>query len=259
MEFDSSVQEDSASISIFGKEAIISLVICLLFICIHLILFWKLDIFNMCFNIIRQKLSFLVNVPILSNIFASGPNNNNDHVRPRIHTETCCICLSQISLEVASTCGHIFCGKCIIDLWEAKNKQKLKCPLDRRDMPMLIKNFSYDLQAHPDAGVEKIIDSLHLYNVLFSHQPRSLKQMLLDAPYLLRRFFEFIRTREGWIFVVRKILGCLYISLLLLYIISPLDLIPDYIPIVGWIDDFIVIFYVLLYISILYFDFLRGR
>jgi len=222
-------------------------------------------IFASCMNTLKQKLAFifnipqqLSNIPFISNLLAdSEPASHN--IRPRIDADACCICLCQINWEVASTCGHIFCGKCVIDLWEAKNKQKLKCPLDRREIPMLIINFNENGPAQTDPVAKTIVESVRLYNVLFSNQPRSVKQMILDAPYLLRRFSEFIRTRDGWIFLVKKILGCLYICLLLIYIISPLDLIPDYLPIVGWIDDFIVIFYVLLYISILYFDFLRGR
>jgi len=33
-------------------------------------------------------------------------------------------------------------------------------------------------------------------------------------------------------------LTCIVTMFLILYIISPIDLIPDVIPIVGWIDDF---------------------
>jgi RING finger protein 170 len=267
MEIDAAIQDDTFPItSIFGKEAIISLVICSIFICFHLILFWKLDIFSMFANAIRQKLSFLTNLPILSSIFgssASSHNNNNNHshtnIQQRIETDVCCICLNAITLEVASPCGHIFCGICIVDLWESKQRQKLKCPLDRREISMLIRNFTVQQLSNPDPQTKRIIDAIRLYNLNFSSEPRSLKQKLLDAPYLLRNFFNFIRTRNGWLFFVRNILGCLYIALLFIYILSPLDLIPDYLPIVGWIDDFLVIFYVLLYISILYFDFLRGR
>jgi uncharacterized membrane protein YkvA (DUF1232 family) len=46
---------------------------------------------------------------------------------------------------------------------------------------------------------------------------------------------------------------------MILYILSPLDVIPDYIPVIGWIDDAIVIVHLMLYISVLYYNFLRQR
>jgi uncharacterized membrane protein YkvA (DUF1232 family) len=35
--------------------------------------------------------------------------------------------------------------------------------------------------------------------------------------------------------------------IMIAYVISPVDLIPDIIPIVGWIDDFVVIRFILIY------------
>ena len=34
-------------------------------------------------------------------------------------------------------------------------------------------------------------------------------------------------------------MGCIIAGLAILYIISPIDFIPDFIPIVGWIDDIV--------------------
>jgi Uncharacterized conserved protein len=60
-------------------------------------------------------------------------------------------------------------------------------------------------------------------------------------------------------FVIRKCLRSLYVLALLVYIISPLDLIPDAIPIIGWIDDAIAILFLILYITCLYYSFIRLR
>ncbi len=35
--------------------------------------------------------------------------------------------------------------------------------------------------------------------------------------------------------------GKFYIGLALAYIVSPLDLIPDWIPVIGWLDDLVVV------------------
>jgi uncharacterized membrane protein YkvA (DUF1232 family) len=40
----------------------------------------------------------------------------------------------------------------------------------------------------------------------------------------------------------------LFVGFLLLYLISPIDLIPDFIPVVGWIDDLVVTALVLHYL-----------
>ncbi len=37
------------------------------------------------------------------------------------------------------------------------------------------------------------------------------------------------------------------ILVMIVYVVSPIDLIPDIIPIVGYIDDFVVVRYILLY------------
>ena len=35
--------------------------------------------------------------------------------------------------------------------------------------------------------------------------------------------------------------GKFYIGLALVYLVSPLDLIPDWIPVIGWLDDLVVV------------------
>jgi uncharacterized membrane protein YkvA (DUF1232 family) len=35
------------------------------------------------------------------------------------------------------------------------------------------------------------------------------------------------------------------VALVVLYVLSPIDLIPDWIPVVGWVDDFVVVTFAL--------------
>ena len=138
---------------------------------------------------------------------------------------------------------------------------------------MIFINFPKNQDSLNNPISKRIIENVNQYNILYSNLPRSVKYLLgffyklilklrqkfLDAPFLLRRFFEFIITREGWLFFIKNLLGCFYVLSLLIYIISPLDLIPDTIPIIGWIDDLIILCYILIYLSVLYFDFLREN
>jgi hypothetical protein len=53
----------------------------------------------------------------------------------------------------------------------------------------------------------------------------------------------FVLCTQGGITIALKCLsgpiGCIIAGLAILYIISPIDLMPDFIPIVGWIDDIV--------------------
>ncbi len=67
-------------------------------------------------------------------------------------------------------------------------------------------------------------------------------------------------TREGIIFIFRKLILSHWILVGLLYLISPIDLIPECIfGIVGLIDDLIVLGIMLLFISNIFYNFLANR
>jgi len=243
------------NIFVFGFEAIIALTLGMFFLCCNTIILWKTKIIEKIIEKCVDKL------PILK-LFGFGKppaENQEEQAAPRIGSDSCCICFGDITREVSSTCGHIFCGKCLIEFWESKNKNKLQCPLCRRDINMIIINFSTSDVPPNDLETKKVIRDIKFYNKCFSKHPRTIYQVLQDSPYLMRRLIFSLSTREGFTFFLKRVLGSLYILALVVYILSPLDLIPDYIMILGWIDDAVAVIYLILYVTILYYNFLRER
>lgn len=39
----------------------------------------------------------------------------------------------------------------------------------------------------------------------------------------------------------RKIIAVLFVLFAILYLVSPIDIIPDFIPVIGWMDDLVVL------------------
>jgi len=255
---ESTIEEEenspTRSVFVFGFEAIIALTLGTFFLCFNAFLVWKTKIIEKIIEKCVDKF------PILKLFgFGKPPSDTQQEAVQRIGAENCCICFGDINREVSSTCGHIFCGKCLIEFWESKNKNKLQCPLCRRDINMIIINFSTSDVPPTDVETKKVIRDIKFYNKCFSTHTRTIYQVLLDSPYLMRRLIFSLSTREGFTFFLKRILGSLYILALVVYIVSPLDLIPDYIMILGWIDDAVAVIYLILYVTILYYNFLRER
>jgi len=65
--------------------------------------------------------------------------------------------------------------------------------------------------------------------------------MIRDLPFLLRRLFNYMGTYQGMVYFIKMVIGNLTLISLIVYIISPFDLIPEAIfGVVGLIDDLIV-------------------
>lgn len=236
---------------IFGFEAFLLVTFGLFFLFCNTILAFK--------NRLPEKIAKkIVNLFPFLKVLGFG-KVRQPRVAPRIESESCCICYNEIQKEVSSTCGHIFCGKCLIDFWESKERKKIDCPLCRRTINLILINFpKNDIQPN-DSETKRIIDNVRFYNACFSNSNRTLYQSFMDAPYLIKRLIATLHTREGFNFLLKRVLGSLFTLASLLYILSPLDFIPDCIIIIGWIDDAIVMTYLLLSITKLYYNFLQER
>ena len=92
---------------IISHDALLCFIICIIVFWIHLFIIFKINIIQALFTRFNQRYYHL---SIIKNILSPIQQQNNSDIQPIIPTETCCICLSSITWEVASTCGHIFCG-----------------------------------------------------------------------------------------------------------------------------------------------------
>lgn len=71
---------------------------------------------------------------------------------------------------------------------------------------------------------------------------------------LVQAFYQWYRStlrnqKYRWLIVVGT----------LIYLLSPVDIVPDFIPIIGWIDDGILVALLVGEVSQLMTDFLKGR
>ncbi|XP_033088519.1 E3 ubiquitin-protein ligase RNF170 isoform X2 [Trachypithecus francoisi] len=121
---------------------------------------------------------------------------------------------------------------------------------------LLLTVFGEDDQSQ---DVVRLHQDINDYNRRFSGQPRSIMERIMDLPTLLRHAFREMFSVGGlfWMFRIRIIL-CLMGAFF--YLISPLDFVPEALfGILGFLDDFFVIFLLLIYISIMYREVITQR
>ena len=123
------------------------------------------------------------------------------------------------------------------------------CPLCRQRVTTLIRCFDVD-SAEAVAQRDRIME----YN---DRHTRSTLARLREVPSLIRRLAS--HPADVW-----RLLGSvprtLFALACVVYILSPLDLIPDAIPVVGLLDDLFVVAMLLLRAALLYrFLLVQGR
>ncbi|XP_041103774.1 E3 ubiquitin-protein ligase RNF170-like isoform X2 [Polyodon spathula] len=139
---------------------------------------------------------------------------------------SCPVCLQQASLPVETNCGHLFC---------------------EQDQP----------QQQQEAG--QILQDVNDYNRRYSGQARPLMDHLRDVPTLLRHAFREMLSR-GALFCMFQIRILLCLVGALMYLVSPLDLLPEALfGILGFMDDLFVIILFFIYISIMYREVVTQR
>ena len=157
-------------------------------------------------------------------------------------------------MQVETNCGHVYCGDCLLEVWRRSNAlSALSCPYCRQRVTIILPYFSQDERdsAEPgDAEVRtRVLGELSTYNRRHSGEPRTLLEQLRDLPVLLRHLGTYLASGEGLnlAFQLRVMILCV---VWLLYLVSPVDLLPEAVfGVVGLIDDLLVFVLVAMYVT----------
>jgi len=192
---------------------------------------------------------------------AEESNGNNDRVpldqngQTRTNNMDCAICLSETRYAVKTNCGHSYCGACFFEVWRRTSQlTATNCPYCRQKITLLLTYFSQDERNTEDLGEIEIrngiLTNIHLYNQRYSGEPRSWLQVLQDAPTLLTHLVTSFFSGEDQFTIMFQLRIFVLVLFYLLYLLSPLDLIPEIaFGIVGILDDIVLFLFLALYMS----------
>ena len=133
---------------------------------------------------------------------------------------------------------------------------------------MLHPQFPEDVARHgplsaTDLGAfHRALRSVRAFNQANAYSRRSVCQIVRDTPVLLAELRRSLGTAGG---VRRFLSGAAWLRLVCIffpmisYVLSPLDLMPDVIPVIGQLDDVLVIVMFLVFVGSTYRAFVLGH
>ncbi|XP_043241603.1 E3 ubiquitin-protein ligase RNF170-like [Amphibalanus amphitrite] len=177
----------------------------------------------------------------------------------------CPICLAEtIRHGIETNCGHLFCAQCLFTYRDHGSfVGPMKCALCRQPVTLLFPSFTEDElnAAEPDdiEARERARSESSRYNRRFSGEPRELMEYLRDLPTLLRHLWtEFFS--EGGLFLMFRVRVVVCFLAALLYVASPLDILPEAVfGLLGLFDDIFIMVLIIIYVSVIYRRYVAAR
>ncbi|PIA47204.1 hypothetical protein AQUCO_01400114v1 [Aquilegia coerulea] len=174
--------------------------------------------------------------------------------------DCCSVCHDNFNIPCQANCSHWFCSNCILGVWHHGSAlQPCKCPICRRSITLLIP--SEESQGHhDDPVVSEALESIQRYNRLFGGGSRSLSQRVRDLPFFLKRLLRELMDPQRSLPLVFR--ARMFFAMILsgIYILSPIDIIPEGIlGIVGLLDDILIGLIFFLHIAAIYRTTLLSR
>ncbi|CAG9314824.1 unnamed protein product [Blepharisma stoltei] len=159
-------------------------------------------------------------------------------------SDECLLCLDRVNNPVQTSCGHEYCGQCIIQVW--KHDRSLSCPACRTSVHLLFPDFQETEET------KELMKEINTFNS--DRYPRTIWQTIVEAPTLLLRFIisgDFLRIFRFW-----KVI--LLVAFCVVYVMLPEDIINEAeVGPIGSIDDLVVAILSLLCASISYYNRIR--
>lgn len=162
--------------------------------------------------------------------------------------DVCPICISDMRLPCATSCGHFFCVACFLELWRHDGgRRSVRCPCCRRQVSLIRASFA---TTPPTVESTLAAADINRYNQVVSAEERGIWQSILDMPIVFRWLVQEIRAggRSALVaFVDRPILCFLFSTIV--YLLAPLDLVPEILfGVFGLLDDLLVMGFFIYYI-----------
>ncbi|GLG93715.1 E3 ubiquitin-protein ligase RNF170 [Gryllus bimaculatus] len=143
---------------------------------------------------------------------------------------------------------------CIRQYYEISNVTVMTCPLCRSNVNMLFIMFTN--AEKEDASLEETRQIIYTFVDEYNQRclliRRTLVQVILDWPTTMRHLWNELFSINGLMYVTRAPISLCVIAAVV-YILSPLDIIPEAVfGLLGLLDDLFVIFLIGLYVSVVY-------
>lgn len=85
-------------------------------------------------------------------------------------------------------------------------------------------------------------------------------EIFLDSPFILRKTLVFFTSKEGLKHLVEILESNVYLCILIAYIFSPFDFVPECIfGLIGLIDDLFVLCIIFVALTNYYYEFVRNK
>lgn len=183
-----------------------------------------------------------------------SPDEDSPRRRPNFNM-SCPICLGDCFLPIETVCGHIFCGNCIIQYWNHAHVNiysKMKCPMCRQEVSVLLPLYSRDEQERYSQEYRSTFDSIKMYNIRFSGEPRPWLSYLTDIPIIFRHVLNELLSMNS-LDLWQRLRFIFLIVFGLFYLLLPLDLVPEVVfGFFGLIDDILVGVLILIYVCYIF-------
>ena len=173
------------------------------------------------------------------------------------HSETCPICLDTISYPVKTNCGHLYCGACVLQVWDNESwlMSPMKCPMCRQAITLIF--FHLDRTEAQNVVNEQptLLRKVNEYNKRFSGAPRPWMDYIYDIPTLVRQMWS-----DSGLSLLMRFRIYMYFALAIAYVLVPVDLLPESaFGVAGMVDDLVVLIIVALYVTNTYRTYVAYR